>query len=288
MTRGPSTRFGTVLAVQSRAFGGLMLPLPVVLACPPPADTGITVEVIEAGAVPGDWKQIVNSGKKGPVDLPVWVGVIEHPEHGTTLVDAGLGARNRAGEEPGFPFSFLEMKVPEGVTVMEQLGAVPDRVLLTHIHYDHVGGLFDMPGTEVWLTEADWSAAATETGAFPTRELSDIVRFQRVALEEKGVEQVLGRPAFDVLGDGTIWYLSLPGHTPGSAAVLVRAEGDPWLFIGDTAWVDDHLEDAERPFLTSLLVDASRRDLRKSLAWARELKASCPDLRVVAGHHPSE
>lgn len=265
-----------------------MLPLAVGLVCPPPADTGITVELIDTGAVPGDWRQIVDSGKKGPVDLPVWVGVIRHPEHGVTLVDAGFGSKNRTGETPGFPFSLFKTRVPEGATAMEQLGEVPDRVLLTHIHYDHVGGLWDMPGTEVWLTERDWRAAATETGAFPTRKLGDIVRFHPVSLEANGADQVLGRPATDVLGDGTIWYLSLPGHTPGAAAVLVRAQGTPWLFIGDTAWVDDHLAEARRPFMTSMLVDASRQDLRKSLAWARELKAACPDLIVVPGHQPAD
>lgn len=264
-----------------------MFPLPPVVACPPPANTGITVEVVETGAVPGDWKQVVDTGEKGPVDLPVWVGVVRHPEHGVTLVDAGLGAKNRTGEEPRFPISLFKLKVPEGATAMERLGDVPDRVLLTHIHYDHVGGLYDMPGTEVWLTEADWQAAATSQAHLPTRQLADTVRFHRVPLEASGVDQVLGRPAVDVLGDGTIWYLSLPGHTPGAAAVLVRAEGDPWLFVGDTAWVDAHLDDARRPWLTTRLIDANPRDLRDSLEWARWFKQECPDLKVVAGHQPA-
>ncbi len=264
-----------------------MFPLPPVLDCPPPADTGITVELIEAGAVPADWKQVVNTGEKGKLDLPVWVGVIRHPEHGTTLVDAGLGARNRAGKEPGFPIGLLPLKVPDNATVMEQLGKVPDRVLLTHIHYDHVGGLFDMPGTEVWLTETDWRTAKSERAHLPTKELSKTVRFHHVALEDNGADYILGRPAVDVLGDGTIWYLSLPGHTPGAAAVLVRAEGDPWLFVGDTAWVDAHLDHARRPWLTTRLIDANPHDLKASLEWARELKKSCPDLHMVSGHEPA-
>ena len=263
-----------------------MFPLPAVLACPPPADTGIQVTVMETGTIPGNWRQIVNTGREGPVDLPVHVGVIRHPEHGVTLVDAGLGAQNRSGAHPAFPFSLFKLHIPEGATAVEQLGAIPDRVLLTHIHYDHVGGLFDMPGTEVWLTEADWQAGTTERAGFPARALSAVVRFHPVALDAPGTDLVLGRPAMDVLGDGTIWYLSLPGHTAGSAAVLVRAEGDPWLFVGDTAWVDAHLEDARRPWLTTRLIDASPRDLRESLDWARTLKRSCPELRIITGHQP--
>lgn len=264
-----------------------MFPIPPVLACPPPAETGITVELIETGAVPGDWKQGVHTSASGPVDLPVRVGVLRHPTHGVTLVDAGLGAQNRSGNQPGFPFSLIPLKVPEGAAAIEQLGHIPERVLLTHIHYDHVGGLFDMPGTEVWVTEADWQAGATERSGFPVRSLSATVRFHRVSLEANGAHMVLGRPAVDVLGDGTIWYLSLPGHTPGSAGVLVRAEGDPWLFVGDTASVDAQLDDARRPWLTTRLIDANPRDLRKSLDWARELKRSCPNLHIVTGHQPT-
>ncbi len=264
-----------------------MFPVPPVLGCPPPAETGITVELLRTGSVPGDWRRVVDTGEAGPVELPVWVGVIRHPAHGVTLVDAGLGARNRTGEEPHFPFNKLPLIVPDGATALEQLGAPPERVLLTHIHYDHIGGLYDMPGTEVWLSTVDAAAAATETGAFHTRALRDIVRLQPVDFTGDTVVQVLGRPAVDVLGDGTVYFLSLPGHTAGSTAVLVRAEGQPYLFVGDTAWVDAHLHAAQRPLLTQLVVDANRHDLRESLTWARNIRASCPDIHIVAGHEPS-
>lgn len=98
--------------------------------------------------------------------------------------------------------------------------------------------------------------------------------------------RVLGRPAVDVMGDGTIWYLSTPGHTPGATAVLVRARDQAWLFVGDTAWVDEHLVDARRPWIVGVLFDANRRQLRESLEWARWIHAQCPAVAIVAGHEP--
>jgi glyoxylase-like metal-dependent hydrolase (beta-lactamase superfamily II) len=43
----------------------------------------------------------------------------------------------------------------------------------------------------------------------------------------------------DVLGDGSLWGIWVPGHTPGSVAFLARTPGGPVLLTGDachTAW----------------------------------------------------
>ena len=47
----------------------------------------------------------------------------------------------------------------------------------------------------------------------------------------------------DVFGDGSVWALSVPGHTPGSTAYLVRSKAGPVLLTGDachTRWGWEH------------------------------------------------
>ncbi len=261
--------------------------LPALLACPPATPTpAISVEVVRTAIVHSDWKQVVDDGTQGPVDLPALVGVIHHPD-ATILVDSGLGLQTRAGRYPGFPISLLgELTVPQGEAIVERLPSPPDLVLMTHLHYDHVGGLLDLPDVPVWTTDADWRTYGGLAAGFPPR-LRHGVDWHPQSMAAGDATQVLGRPAVDVLGDGSVWYLSLPGHTPGAAAVLVRAEDGPWLFVGDTAWVDKHLDGARRPWLTRTVIDASIKDEAASLSWARWMKAECPDLRVIAGHEPS-
>lgn len=264
-----------------------MFPLPVELACPPDDPGPVVVEVITAGLLKADWRQVVNDGTRGEVSLPALVGVLRHPK-GVLTVDAGLGAKNRDGAQPGFPLSLLGgITVADGTTVMEQLGEAPAKVLMTHLHYDHIGGLFDMPATEVWVTEGELSAYGAGKLGFPRRLFAPELRWRKISFEGEGSSQIMGLPAQDVMGDGSIWYLSLPGHTPGAAAVLARGTDGPTLFVGDTAWVDKHLEGAMRPWIVSLFIDADKHAHRESLAWAREVKRQCPNLKIVSGHEPT-
>lgn len=262
--------------------------LPALFACPAATpNPGVSVEVVTTALVHADWAQVVDDGTTGPVDLPVQVGVVRHPE-ATVAIDAGLGLETRAGRYPGFPLSaIMDASVPEGAALVEQLPEPPDLFLLTHLHYDHVGGLLDFPGATAWTTVDDWRAyGAGARGGFP-KALRKGIDWQPQQLDAGHAGRVLDRPALDVLGDGSVWYLSLPGHTPGAAAVFVRAEDGPWLFVGDTAWVDKHLEGARRPPLVRAVIDSNPGEVVDSLAWARRLKAQCPDLRVVAGHEPA-
>lgn len=94
-----------------------------------------------------DWKFVQNDGKQGPVAMTMRVGVIHHPE-GTILVDAAQGQATRDGTWPGFPISSKSQHIPAGSALHERnLNA--KKVLLTHGHYDHIGGLVDLPGVEV-------------------------------------------------------------------------------------------------------------------------------------------
>jgi glyoxylase-like metal-dependent hydrolase (beta-lactamase superfamily II) len=152
---------------------------------------------------------------------------------------------------------------------IDQQDLEPRGLLLTHCHYDHIGGieeLFARYGTlPTWVhpIEASWNGD-------PEQNLSAMSPWPCVAPKPDRTYE--DGDTLDLLG--TEWrVLHLPGHSPGSVGLLnesaeVLIAGDT-LFAGSVGRID---------FPTS-----SPADMRKSLGRLLELPEGT---RVLPGHGP--
>src|ERR1700683_585744 len=92
------------------------------------------------------------------------------------------------------------------------------RVVLTHLHWDHVGGLSLLPrSVPLVIQRTEWQAgqddAAVQRNLFFPRDYA-----------EDGREVILIDGDHDLLGDGSIELLLTPGHPPGHQSLRI---GDP-------------------------------------------------------------
>ncbi len=155
-------------------------------------------------------------------------------------------------------------------------------VLISHAHLDHILGLPDVPAdVPVYLGPGELEERLgrnalthrTSQAALSNHDL-------RTWDFEAGVPLAGVDKALDVLGDGSLWALYSPGHTPGSTAFLARTTEGPVLLTGDvchTLWGWEH---DVPPGGYSSDGEAGAR----SFALLREMVAQHPEIVVYVGH----
>jgi N-acyl homoserine lactone hydrolase len=228
----------------------------------------------------------------GSEPIQLYVHVVRHPSRGLFLVDSGVEHAFLADPDHALIHGLFgsvahldKLRVRMDTrTLLARAGEPVQGVLLTHLHLDHVMGLRDIP-----------ASAPVYVGAGDARERSLMNALQGGmyddALAGKGpVRELRFAPdpdgafagVLDVFGDGSLWAIWVPGHTPGSVAYLARTPRGPVLLTGDachTAWGWEH---GVEPGSFS----DDRRQSADSLARLERLVARHPGIDVRLGHQP--
>jgi N-acyl homoserine lactone hydrolase len=232
----------------------------------------MNVERLNVGAftsAAGIWRQ--GDAMDERVRFPVPAYLITAGEH-RILVDTGLNPDAVADPVAHYDDEAMQM------FAFEQDASVADQVdldaltgvVVTHLHFDHAGGLALIPeSVPIYLQRREWEAtqdkAAKERNFFHARDYAPI---------EGRVELVAGD--HDLLGDGSIELLSTPGHTPGHQSVRV---GDRLVIGGDVVHYASGLDDQRFPVFAD--------DHAAQAASAARLRAMRDEgFEVTPGHDP--
>lgn len=211
-------------------------------------------------------------GGEGRMHMPVAAFLIEHPS-GTVVFDTGMHPElehttDRMGATAGM---FVVEQTPSWTLTgqLAEVGVAPDDVdlaVVSHLHFDHGGGLGQLPEARLVVQHDEWAAAFDETmvelGVFNPADFD--LGHQRQELEGE----------HDLFGDGSLVLLPTPGHTAGHQSLLVE---ERLLLVGDACYCQLALDrDALPPFP----VDGDRQ--REGFRWIREQQAA--GVQVVYSH----
>jgi glyoxylase-like metal-dependent hydrolase (beta-lactamase superfamily II) len=217
----------------------------------------------------GVWRQGEEDPGR-PARVPVPSYLIETDSE-RILVDTGLhpaAVENMAAHYEDETVAVFECEQERSIAEQVDLASLT-RVVLTHLHFDHAGGLALVPeAVPIVIQRAEWEAAHDDAGI-------ELNYFQPRDYAGQDREVLLVDGDHDLLGDGSIQLLSTPGHSTGHQSVRVGE-----IVIGaDVAHFAEVLDDPRFPAFAADF-DAQRRSAERLRGLREE------GLTVLPGHDP--
>jgi glyoxylase-like metal-dependent hydrolase (beta-lactamase superfamily II) len=210
---------------------------------------------------------------------PYFIYVIEHPE-GNVMFDSGCHAD--LARDPrarlGALADSLEIHLGPADNALGMLDLIGMKagdikfIVQSHLHFDHAGGLCDLPDAEVFVQERELQFAfwppLYQRIAYVRADFDGPVRWRPLD----------GRPEFDVFGDGKLIILPTPGHTAGHQSLLVRLDGGAIMLLGDAAYSVEKMRARALPAILS-----SPDELMRTWNMIDEVAAR-EDARLICTH----
>lgn len=241
------------------------------------------------------------------VTFPALVVAIRHPEHGVILFDTGYTTRFFT-ETARFPASLYARATPvtcspddSAAAQLAAAGVAPEEVravVVSHLHADHVGGARDFPAARFVLARGALATAlavrgfrshsALRHGVLPGLLPDDLPERALAAEDHPTAHPALPHlpSGFDLLGDGRLIAIPLPGHTDGHLGLLVRTGGPDLLLVGDATWTSRGVSHGALPHPAVRFLSHDWADYRRTTAALHRLAAARPDLLIVPSHAP--
>ncbi len=231
---------------------------------------------------------------------------------GLVLVDTGFGLRDVRDPKSRLSTFFLSLLSPdfrEEMTAVRQIERLGFRardvrhIVLTHLDFDHAGGLDDFPEASVHMLRRERDAAALQ------HTWMDRQRFRPQQWGSRDRWIVHG--AADGTGAGQRWFgfdgvqgghglpddillVPLSGHTFGHAGIALRGPSG-WLLQAGDAYFYHREMDFDRPRCTpglrmyQVMLEKDRAARLANQQRLRELRHDYPDeIEVFCAHDPIE
>ena len=232
--------------------------------------------------------QILNCGTIRPYLPRVESGVtciLVETNKGLVLIDTGMGTNDYLRPKSTMRFFLAAMRSERDINEtalyqIQQLGYKPSdiqHIVMTHLHFDHAGGLPDFPNAKVHIYKAEYDHIHKEGRAGWEYNPSHWAHKTNWVIHELSGDRWYDFEGIQLKGFlPEIWLIPLTGHSPGHSAVAIQKE-DGWvLHAGDAVPFNMALDDVPQK-LTKLL-------LGPHIDTIRDFIKEHPEVQVIGSH----
>jgi glyoxylase-like metal-dependent hydrolase (beta-lactamase superfamily II) len=238
------------------------------------------------------------------IQFPVLSVLIER-DNGLVLFDTGIGTRIEEEMRPPIYWGNLffhrcVMRTrfnPQHDALIHQLqrlGFKPadvKNVIISHLHWDHAGGMRDFPHAHFFIGRREWDFASNLSGIPLFKNAFIKEQFCGADLDIELIETDPRKPfknfpaSYDLFGDGSMVLIDMPGHSTGLMGLYVTMpSGRRFLFSADTFYFQEGLEQRmpKSKLMQSLVSEGP--EAGASIDRIYELMKSDPQLEIVGSH----
>ena len=242
---------------------------------------------------------------KGPTTTKKFNGtvsslVVRHPQ-GDVAVDIGNSTAMKK-DWADYPFVLrkkmdlapgrMQWIVPSHAAAFEKVGVSTTnsnlRIILSHAHADHAGGVGDVPGVPILTTQAEIDFVASFAG----KPSLHVVPAHAKRMEGRLTAVEFGSGPYetfdtshDLFGDGSVVLVPMPGHTPGSVGTFVNLPDGRRLFhIGDVVMLAEGIEKSVPKGKLVKELDHDHAATNAQVAAVHALAKKAPKLTVLPAH----
>jgi glyoxylase-like metal-dependent hydrolase (beta-lactamase superfamily II) len=265
----------------------------------------VVATLIRAGHCIHPQLSTLRDGSWRPIAYPALSILIAHPVEGPMLFDTGYDPAFFEATQ-AFPERLYRwvtpVTLPAGSEVAAQLrrfGLAPSDIrhlIISHFHADHVAGTHAFPNAVIHCSKVGLDAACSggrittlRRGVLRALLPADFAARARFFEDDPRTELPEALQPFemgaDIIGDGSVLAVELPGHCPGHWGAVINdsVHGEHFL-VGDATWSVDAIRRGVTPptIISNFLGNARRADatLRQLHAlWRRN-----PAIHLTPSH----